>query len=96
MSKGDELKLEGGAAAKAERECGNDGEKNRIHAYDCMAAAQKSLGLPDIWSFDAGTSDERGCLLGKMRTALRHRKRSWRPSGVALKRSASKRPSAGS
>jgi hypothetical protein len=31
MSKGDELKLEGGAAAKAERECGNDGGKNRIH-----------------------------------------------------------------
>ena len=54
MSKGDELKFEGGAATKAEREYGNDGGKNRIHAQDCMAAAQKSLGLPDIWSFEQG------------------------------------------
>jgi hypothetical protein len=48
MPKGDELKFEGGAATKAEREYGNDGGKKRIHAHDCMAAAQKSLGLPDI------------------------------------------------
>jgi hypothetical protein len=52
MSEGDELKFEGGAATEAEREHGNDGGKNRTHGHDCMAAAQKSLGLPDIWSFE--------------------------------------------
>jgi hypothetical protein len=48
MSKGDELKFEGDAATKAERDYGSDGGKNRIHAHDGMAAAQKSLGLPDM------------------------------------------------
>jgi hypothetical protein len=71
MSKGDELKFEGGAATKAEREYGNDGGKNRIHAHDCMAAAQESLGLPDIWSFEQGQSvpDVGSCLaLSRRRT----------------------------
>jgi hypothetical protein len=56
MSKGDELKFEGGAATEAEREHGDDGGKNRIHAHDGMAAVQKSLGLPDISEFRAGTA----------------------------------------
>jgi hypothetical protein len=56
MSKGDELKFEGGAATKAEREHGNDGGKNRIHAHDGMAAVQKSPGIPDISEFRVGTA----------------------------------------
>jgi len=51
MSKGDELKFEGGAATKAEREYGNDGGKNRTHAHDGKAATPKSLGFPDISEF---------------------------------------------
>jgi hypothetical protein len=51
MSKGDELKFEGGAATEAEREYGNDRGKNRDHAHDGKAAAPKSLGFPDISEF---------------------------------------------
>jgi hypothetical protein len=61
MSKGDELKFEGRAVTKAEREYGNYGGKDRIHAHNRMAAAQKSLGIPDISEFRAGTA---GCLPG--------------------------------
>src|SRR5580704_15249078 len=42
MSKGDELKFEGGAATKAEREYGKEGGHNRDHTQDGMAVAQKS------------------------------------------------------
>ena len=48
MSQGDELKLQGGAAANAEREQGNEGGKNCEHAHDGMAVTRKSpafLGL---------------------------------------------------
>jgi hypothetical protein len=51
MSKGDELKFEGGAATKAEREYANDGGKNRDDAHDGKAATPKSLGFPDISEF---------------------------------------------
>jgi hypothetical protein len=51
MSKGDELKFEGGAATKAETERGNDGGKNRDQAHDGKAATPKSLGFPDISEF---------------------------------------------
>jgi hypothetical protein len=54
MSKDDELKFEGGASTKAEREYGNDGGKNCDHchhAHDGKAATPKSLGFPDISEF---------------------------------------------
>jgi hypothetical protein len=70
MSKGDEFKFEGGAATEAEREHGNDGGKNRIHAHDGKAAAQKSLGIPDISEFRAGT-DGRGRIQRTDRSAAR-------------------------
>jgi hypothetical protein len=43
MSKDDELKFEGGAATKAEREDGNEGGHNRDHTQDGMAAARENL-----------------------------------------------------
>jgi hypothetical protein len=51
MSKGHELKFEGGAARKAEREDGKEGEHNRDHTQDGMAAARKSLGLLGVSEF---------------------------------------------
>jgi hypothetical protein len=42
MSQRDELEFQGGAATKPEAEYGNDGGKNRDHARDGRAAAQKS------------------------------------------------------
>ena len=40
VAKGDEFQFERRAAAKAEREQGNEGRKKRDHADDGMAAAQ--------------------------------------------------------
>jgi hypothetical protein len=54
MSKGDELKFEGGAATNTEGEQGNPGRKNRDHAHDDMAATQKSLGFLSVRSFEQG------------------------------------------
>jgi hypothetical protein len=51
MSKGHELKFEGGAATKAEREDGKEGGHNRDHTQDGMAAVRKSLGLLDVSEF---------------------------------------------
>jgi hypothetical protein len=51
MSKGDELKFEGGAATKAEREYGKEGGHNRDHTQDGMAVAQKSSGFLDVSEF---------------------------------------------
>jgi hypothetical protein len=51
MSQGDELKLQGGAAANAEREQGNERGKNCDHAHDSMAMARKSLGFLDLSEF---------------------------------------------
>src|SRR3984893_12077048 len=51
MSKGDELKFEGCAATKAEREYGNEGGNNRDHTHDGMAAARKSLGFLHVSEF---------------------------------------------
>jgi hypothetical protein len=45
MPKRDNLKFKGGAATNTEGEQGNQGGKNRDHAHDGMAAAQKSLGF---------------------------------------------------
>ena len=45
VPKGDELKLQRGAATKAEGEQGNEGGKNRYHIHDGTAAARKSLGV---------------------------------------------------
>src|ERR1700731_1873792 len=42
MSQRDELEFQGGAATKPEAEYGNDGGKNRDHACDGRAVAQKS------------------------------------------------------
>src|ERR1700694_279580 len=42
MSQRDELEFQGGAATKPEAEYGNDGGKNRDHARDGRAGAQKS------------------------------------------------------
>jgi hypothetical protein len=42
MSQRDELEFQGGAATKPEAEYGNDGGKNRDHARDGRAVAQKS------------------------------------------------------
>jgi hypothetical protein len=43
MPKGDELKLQRGAATNTEGEQGSEGGKNRDHAHDGMAPTQKSL-----------------------------------------------------
>ena len=43
MSQSDKLKFQGGAAANTEREDRNEGGKNRHHARDGTAVAQKSL-----------------------------------------------------
>jgi hypothetical protein len=51
MSKGNELKIQGGTATKPEGEDGNDGGKNRDHAQDRTAMAQESvdfLGLSEL------------------------------------------------
>ena len=45
MPKRDNLKFQGGAATNTEGEQGNQGRKNRDHAHDGMAEAQKSLGF---------------------------------------------------
>jgi hypothetical protein len=45
MPKRDNLKFQGGAATNTKGEKGNQGRKNRDHANDGMAAAQKSLGF---------------------------------------------------
>ena len=50
MSQGDELKLQGGAAANAEQEQGNERGKN-CDAHDSMAMARKSLGFLDLSEF---------------------------------------------
>src|SRR6202030_3037242 len=42
MSQRDELEFQGGAATKPEAEYGNDGGKDRDHARDGRAVAQKS------------------------------------------------------
>jgi hypothetical protein len=51
MSQGDELKLQGGAAANAEREQGNVGGKNCEHAHDGMAVTRKSLAFFGLLEF---------------------------------------------
>jgi len=51
MSQGDELKLQGGAAANPKREQGNERGKNCDHAHDSMAVARKALGLLDFSEF---------------------------------------------
>jgi len=48
---GDELKLQGGAAANAEREQGNEGGKNCEHAHDGMAVTRKSLAFFGLLEF---------------------------------------------
>jgi len=45
MPKGDELKLQRGAATNTKAQQGNEGGKNRDHAHDGMAVAHKSLGF---------------------------------------------------
>jgi hypothetical protein len=51
MSKGNELEFQGGAATKPEGEDGNDGGKNRDHARDRTAMAQKSLDFLGLSEF---------------------------------------------
>jgi hypothetical protein len=51
MSKGNELEFQGGAATKPEDEDGNDGRKNRDHARDRTAMAQKSLDFLGLSEF---------------------------------------------
>ena len=51
MSKGNELEFQGGAATKPEGEDGNDGGKNRDHARDRTAVAQKSLDFLGLSEF---------------------------------------------
>ena len=51
MSQGDELKLQGGAAASAEREQGNEGGKNCEHTHDGMAVTRKSLAFFGLLEF---------------------------------------------
>jgi hypothetical protein len=45
MPKRGNLKFQGGAATNTEGEQGNQGGKNRHHAYDGMTATQKPLGF---------------------------------------------------
>jgi hypothetical protein len=56
LSQGDELKLQGGAAANTEREQGNEGGKNYDHAHDGMAVTQISLAFLGLSEFCASTS----------------------------------------
>src|SRR5450830_1224793 len=51
MSQGDELKLQGGAAANTEREQENEGGKNCDHAHDGMAVARKTLDFLGLLEF---------------------------------------------
>ena len=51
MSKGNEFDFQGGAATKPEGEDGNDGSKNRDHARDRTAVAQKSLAFLGLSEF---------------------------------------------
>ena len=51
MSQGDELKVQGGAAANTEREQGNEGGKNRDHAPDGTAMSRKSLASLGLSEF---------------------------------------------
>src|ERR1700730_1416539 len=52
MSQRDELEFQGGAATKPEAEYGNDGGKNRDHARDGRAVAQKSPAFLGPRSFE--------------------------------------------
>src|ERR1035437_9069106 len=54
MSQGDELKLQRGAAAKAEGEQGNEGGKNRDHGCNGTVVVQKSLGFLSVSNFEYG------------------------------------------
>ena len=51
MLQGDELKLQGGAAANTEREQGNEGGKNCDHGHDGMEVARKSLDFLGLLEF---------------------------------------------
>ena len=51
MSQSDELKFQRGATTNTEGEQGNEGGKNRDHAHDGMAVAQKSLGFLSVSEF---------------------------------------------
>ena len=51
VPQGNELKFQGGAAAKAEREQSDEGGKDRCHTHDGMAAAPKSPGLLSALEF---------------------------------------------
>lgn len=52
MSQGDELKLQGEAAANLEREQGTEGGQKREHAEDGLAVAPETLHLPGFWNFE--------------------------------------------
>jgi hypothetical protein len=56
MSQRDELEFQGGAATKPEAEYGNDGGKNRDHARDGRAVAQKSPAFLGPSEFCASTA----------------------------------------
>ncbi len=51
MSKGNELKFQGGAATNTEGKQGSKGGKNRDHAQDGMAMAQESPGFLGVTEF---------------------------------------------
>ena len=51
VPKRDKFEFQRGAAAKAERHQRDEGGKDRYHAHDRMAAAQKSLGIPGALEF---------------------------------------------
>src|ERR1700720_1319154 len=61
MSKGDELKFEGGAATKAEREYGKEGGHNRDHTQDYGGGAKISrlTRCFGVLSMDSPTSSPR-------------------------------------
>ena len=51
MSQGDELELQGGAAAHPEREQVAEGGQKRKHAGDGMAVARETLCFPGFLEF---------------------------------------------
>ena len=51
MSQSDELKFQRGATTNTEGEQGKNGGKNRDHAHDGMAVAQKSLDFLIVSEF---------------------------------------------
>jgi hypothetical protein len=51
MSKGDELKFQGGTTSNAEEEQGNESRKNRDHAHDGKAPTQQSLFFSTDFEF---------------------------------------------